>query len=527
MTCRPNRALLPALLLALAGCGGGGAAQADPDNWRAMLARGDGVGAETLMRRELAHGARKEALAPFLGEAAIEQGDFAAAEQWLGARRFAPDVAGHGFRMLGKLRMQQGDLAAAGQAFDHALASGLEQDPALWADIGRLRFRGGEQAQALAASNKALGFGANDPEALLFAAQLARDAHGNFAALPLLERALRSAPANPDLLGEYAATLGEVGRASDMLAAVRRLAVVAPGDRRVLWLQAVLAARAGQPDLARTLLQRGGDLDRQVPAAILLLALVDFDSGNPDSAAQGLDRLLRIQPDNDRVARLLARALALGGHHRELIARFDARADVPYFAQLVGRAYENLGERDKAAAYLDRARATGPMRLAMLPGSLDAQVAEARGAPDGASTVGLVRALLGDGKLAEARAKADAFVARFPGSADALSLAGDAALASGDAKAALARYRAAGAIRRPWPLTRRMVAALDRSGDGGGATALLARHLAGEPYNADAAAMLARRLGDAGDAVRARAVAMRARTLGRNDAVVTRLAAGR
>ena len=79
---------------------------------------------------------------------------------------------------------------------------------------------------------------------------------GAAAGLPWFERALATAPHHADLLYDYAATLGEVGRARDMLAILRRLHDAAPGDRRIYFLKAVLAARAGKIDLAGTLLQR-------------------------------------------------------------------------------------------------------------------------------------------------------------------------------------------------------------------------------------------------------------------------------
>ncbi|WP_162935775.1 tetratricopeptide repeat protein [Tsuneonella amylolytica] len=509
--------LLPALLI-LAACGGvgGGDREGHAGDWRAMLRAGDGVGAEVALRSELAAGGDRRRFAPYLGEAELLQGDTAAAVGWLAPADFAPDVAAHGYHMLGRLRMQQGDFPAAGRAFDRALGEKGDQ-PDLWVDIGRLRWRGGEQVQAIEASTRALELGPDDPAALLFRAQLVRDARGNAAALPLLQRGFQAAPRDPGLLGEYAATLGELGRNSEMLEVVRVLAEVNPLHPKVLWLQAVLAARAGDADLARSLLQRGGDLDREIPAAKLLLALIDMDNGNYESAAQGLDRLLRTQPDNTRIAMLLGRALMLGGNNRELVARFADRADAPYFAMLVGRAHEALGDRAKAARYLDRARTSGAMTLRVVPSGTAADGAAAGGRFDGATVVREVRASLTQGRSDDARRKAQAFLNRVPGSSDAAALAGDAAFEAGDARGALALYRQAASVRKLWTLTKRMAAAYDRSGRPAEATALIASHLEGEPLNADAAVVLARRLVDRGELARARTLAARARTLGRND----------
>ena len=57
-----------------------------------------------------------------------------------------------------------------------------------------MRYRGGEQAQAIEASKKAVALGSENPAALLLNAQLVRDAAGNAAALPLFARAFRLEP---------------------------------------------------------------------------------------------------------------------------------------------------------------------------------------------------------------------------------------------------------------------------------------------------------------------------------------------
>ncbi|ANY20566.1 tetratricopeptide repeat protein [Tsuneonella dongtanensis] len=518
MTSRPSFARILCLVLAgaLAGCGGEAAPGPGADDWRAMLAAGDGAGAEAALRRELDGGAAPAMLAPWLGEAELQQGNLPEAEFWLTGGEFAPEASAHGFHMLGRLRMKQGDLPAAGKAFDRALASDPD-DPELWVDIGRLRWLGGEQVQAREAAARALEQGPANPAALLFRAQLVRDSHGNVAALPLLERSLEVAANDPELLAEYAATLGEVGRARDMVAATRRLSTAAPGDRRVPYLQAILAARAGKDDLARSLLQRSGDIDRKLPAAMLLLALLDIENGNFASAAQGLDVLSRRQPDNPRVRHLLAKALALGGNHRELVARFGERATTPYLATLVGRSYEALGEREKAAPYLDTAASGGALRIAA--------IADRAGAGT-APVVGEVRRYLGNGNVNAARKKANALLAANPGSSDAVALAGDVALAAGDAREAVRLYGQAATVRRSWSLVQRMAVALDRSGRRDAATDLIAEHLAGEPANADAAAVLARRLKDRGDRSRATLLLRYAQTRGRNDPLFDRLLEG-
>jgi tetratricopeptide (TPR) repeat protein len=521
MISRPSLPLLLAVLLA--GCGSAAADAPDLSDWRAMLAARDGRAAEAALQRELEEGASPADLAPFLGEAKLLQGDIAGAERWLREGGFSHEVAAHGFHMLGRVRLRAGSLRAAGQAFDKALYVG-NRSPELWVDIGRLRWLGGEQAEAGDAAKRALEAGPDNPAALLFAAQLARESRGNAAALAIIERGLARAPADPDLLAERAATLGELGRAGDMLATIRTLAQAAPGDPRVYYLQAVLAARAGQAELARGLLERSGEARRGVPSATLLLAVIDLENGNFASAAQGLDVLARRQPDNQRVQHLLARALALGGRHRELVSRFGYRPTSPYLAMLVGRAYEELGDREKAARFLDVAEAAGALRIAPLLEEPAGTHASARGSAD--KVVAQVRNLISVSDEGGACRIAERNLASNPGSSDAAALAGDAALAGGDADAALRYYDRAAAIRRTWPLVRRMAAALDRIGQPEAATALVASHLEIEPANADAAAVLARRLFDRGDEARAALLIDYSRSKGRNDPLFARLLEG-
>jgi hypothetical protein len=62
--------------------------------------------------------------------------------------------------------------------------------------------------------------------------------------LPWFERGLALASDDSGLLGEYAARLGELGRAHAMLKITRHMLALDPGNPRALLLQAMLAGRA-------------------------------------------------------------------------------------------------------------------------------------------------------------------------------------------------------------------------------------------------------------------------------------------
>ncbi len=483
-----------ALMGGLAACDDGGVEAPPVDLARAQLAQGNGLAAEVLLRDALAQGASREDIAAYLGEAELQQGELAEAREWLGKDEFSQATRSHGFHMLGRLEMEEGNLPAAGQAFDRSLESEPD-DAELWVDIGRLRYRGGEQVQAVEASVKALELDPASPVALQFRAQLVRDSEGMLAAVPWFERALDQNPENVDLLLDYAAILGELGRATEMLAVIREVAKLDPTNRRIYYLQAVLAARAEKFQLAQSLLLRSSKDDREKPAAMLLSGIIDIENGNYASAAQTLERLAAMQPDNRRVRQVLARALSLGDKNSEIIYRYEKLARqpsaAPYLQTLVARAFEAQDERAKAAEFLDLAAKGRTGRLVVMSSGTTLDVAEARGPKTGLDALALVRARIVAGNNAGAVAAAEAFLDKFPGSADALSLAGDANLAARRYARATERYNNAGAIRTPWLLARKQVKALLAADRRSEAIAELARHFVGDPANVEAAGLLA------------------------------------
>jgi len=423
------------------------------DRARAALAISDGIAAEARLREALKAGNTADGVRALMGEALLAQGDLAHAREWLEGGGFAGSSATHGFRMLGRLELRERNLPAAGRAFDRALAT-APHNPRLWADIGRLRFAGGEQREAIEAADHALALAPQEPSALALRAILIRSQYGLTASLPWFEAALAKAPDDPALLGEYAATLGDMGRAGAMLEAVRRLHKVAPADPQVYYLQAVLAARAGRDQLGRRILYRNQQTMRNVPGAIMLAGVLELRAGNREVAVTQFDRLLRLQPDNVHARHLLARALAASGDAAGVIARFEGlaqRGDAsPYLLTIVARSFEELGQRDRAVSLLARAAQPsrgGPMALPVeVPiGVLAVRHADAPGRAD--TTVPLVRALLRDGRVGEALAAAAALRAANPGAPDAHLMLGDVALVAGRAPLALQAYQAAARIR--------------------------------------------------------------------------------
>lgn len=394
--------------------------------------------------------------------------------------------------------MGEGNLPEAGGLLDQAFA--LEpENPALWVEIARLRYRGGEHLPALEAAEKALELGPESALALYLRAQLVRDAHGLADALPWFEAAHAAAPDDTEILADLAATLGDLGRNQDMLVEVRKLAELDRSHPKVHYLQALLAARAGQPIFARALLERSAMLANEVPAAVLLDALIDLDQGNYDSAAEKLTALSARQPSNTRVIELLALALLRGGRDEEVIKRFAGRAGSldtsPYLLELLGRAHERMGDREAAAPYLQRAQDGRQRALFVLGTTADARAVLP-------APTKQLRTMIANDDLRGAARLANSLQRQFPASADVHALVGDVGLAVNDPQQALELYQNAAQIRRPWPLTKRIIVGYRMAGNDDAADTLLVRHLAGEPNNAEAILMLARRSAEAQDWLR-------------------------
>ena len=274
-----------------------------------------------------------------------------------------------------------------------------------------------------------------------------------------------------------------------MLRVARKMVQIDPRQPRAYFLQAVLAARAGLNDLARRLLEKTNGAYDDAPAGQLLAGILELRSDNAALAVDEFDDLARRQPENASAALLLGRALLADGDANEVVARFRAMADrqdaSPYLLALVGRAYEQMGQRAEAARYLDRAQGGSQAGLAVLPA--DEVIVQGAGA-----AVQQVRTLLAQGQGEQARAMAAQLREQYPDSIDVESLAGDVALMTGDAGQALLLYRRVAEVRRDFALVQRMVAAEQRLGRDGEATALLTDYLRQNPRSFEAAAMLGR-----------------------------------
>ncbi|HJS11198.1 tetratricopeptide repeat protein, partial [Sphingopyxis sp.] len=300
------------------------------------------------------------------------------------------------------------------------------------------------------------------------------------ASLGWYEKALAADPDNEDALIEQAATLGDLGRYRDMLTALRHAATIVPRDPRLFYLQAVLAARAGNYRLARSLLQRTrGELDAQ-PSFMLLSAIVELELGGEAVAATWADRLLAEQPENFTARRILAAAEWADGDADaalEALLPLVRRPDADSWSLiLASRSAAELGRRIESADYLGRAAALAPGEA--VPFAADNDYGLLTMAADAeplnpAYAIPAISADLSSGNGARAIARATRLRDANRGVADAHILLGDAALAGGRTDLAVQAYRAARDLDASERTTLRLANALFRAGDAAGSGAAI------------------------------------------------------
>lgn len=483
------------------------------------IARGDGIAAEIAGKRALDEGVERSAVAALIGEGELLQEDFRDARHWLGSGEFDDGNWTRGFHALARLEMAEGNYEGAALAFDRVIER-EEGGPHLWVDIGRMRYSAGLHHSALDAALQAVSRDPKNARALEFRAQLVRDSDGLATALPWLERALDVAPDDMGILAEYAATLGDMGRAKDMLTVARRMVQINPRDARPYYFQAVLAARAGEDALARRLMWRtNGEFDER-PSGLLLNGILEMRSGNAALAVENFDRLTRMQPYNRSARLMLGRALLANGEANELVARLSelaSRSDASaYLLTLLGRAHEQMGRRDLAAPFLDRAVNPDFKGVAAIPPKADfrSYSRSYTGNAFSGDRVTRLRALLAEGRMGEAQEQARAFNREHPQSVDVQVLAGDVELLAGNTTGAFFAYQQAARIRRQWPLTQRMVTALRLMDRADQAELILVQFLRKNPRSPHAAAMLGLARARAGDDAQAAVLLAHAAEIG-------------
>ncbi|WP_375404568.1 tetratricopeptide repeat protein [uncultured Sphingomonas sp.] len=470
---------------------------------RVYLRLGEGSPALAELTRANELGVPAAELYHLVGEARLLAGDPDGA--LADAARAGPAYAADATRVRARAHAAKGRRGEA-LAMLQELVRAAPNDARAWGDLGRIRFSGGEVGAADIAASRAATLAPGDPEALTLKAELVHTRYGPVASLPWFAAALaRDAYHYPALIG-YAATSGEVGRYRDMLAHTRRALLARPGDAQALYLQAVLAARAGAPVLARTMLSRAGGGVDAIPGAMLLWGALDHREGQAEQAIEHWRALVHVQPLNLRARALLGSALLRSGDPggaAEVLRPIAERADAdPYALTLAARAFERMGDRAAAARLLDRAMLgrQGVAAAFASDATPAALAAAAKGAPsDPTYAVGLIRGLADTGHADEALIAAQALVRATPGAPAALVALGDVDAVRGNWPEAAEMYRRAADLRFDEPVMLRLVDALGRAGRARDAAGALSLYLAQNPQANVARRLLGRWQMAAGD----------------------------
>ena len=454
---------------------------------QAHLELGEGLAAEAALDRARQAGVAPARLPVLLAHARVLQGQpesaLAAVDQ------AGPRDAAYGARVRALALAAQGKSDEAQALLEQRVAAD-PRDARAWTALGRLRLAAGEMGGAADAAATAARLAPGEPAALTLQGEAVRARFGPVAALPWFDAALaRDAYHYPALI-EQAATLGEIGRNVDALAATRAALRARPGSAPALYIQAVIAARAGQPELARRVLAAaGGGLDA-VPGALLLGGALDAATGRHEEAVTRWRRLVAIQPMNVTARRLLASGLLRSGDPRgslDVLRPLALRGDADAYAlTLSARAWEALGERGMAAALLDRvsAGARGGAGLFATDEALPALVAGKATAPgDPTYALGLIRGLMTAGDRAGALQQARALAAAAPRDPAALVALGDTLAAAGRAEEGAVAFARAADLQFDEPSALRLIDALGRAGKPGDAAATLALYLGQNPQS--------------------------------------------
>jgi predicted Zn-dependent protease len=224
-------------------------------------------------------------------------------------------------------------------------------------DDARARLEANDFAGAIDLSGRAIALAPTNPDVLLLAANLVRDRFGLTAALPWYDRVLQIKPDDIPALIDKAATLGDAGQSIACLAVTRQILALDPGQPMALYLQSVLAARAGKWEVARALLYRtDGALD-DLAAVTLLRGAIALQTGATESAIATLSPLVETQPGNRHARRLLGLALWRSNDDQGALDTLQPIADDgdAWVLTVMARAAEAIGDRAWAVNLLDRA----------------------------------------------------------------------------------------------------------------------------------------------------------------------------
>ncbi len=373
--------------------------------------------------------------------------------------------------ILARVYIDQGRLGDAATHLNTALTT-YPHDRRLWTELARLRQLFGDGGGAIQAIDRAIKEGPNDVRALVLRGRIARNQYGMAAGLPWFQRALQLALDDIQALEEYGITLGDMGAYREMLKITRQINALDGRNGRAYYMQAVIAARAGDCLLSQRILDMAGSAINASPGAMLVRGVCDYRTGNYESAVGVFERLLSAQPNNVTVRRLLALTLYRSGdmqgaleHIQPLAPRADAGS---YSLMIIGRVLEGLDRPQDASEAFDAAAQPVFRQMRVLDDGLsDISAADgARRNPKNAYyVIPYIRSLMRQGNLNAALNSAQQLRSANPGVANAHMIEGDVEVERGNMPAAVNAYRRTAQISFTDPVMLRLSDAYKRQGN--------------------------------------------------------------
>ncbi|HVS64564.1 MAG TPA: tetratricopeptide repeat protein [Thermoanaerobaculia bacterium] len=245
------------------------------------------------------------------------------------------------------------------------LARENPQDPEPRARVGQILLTLGRAAEALSVLDEALALSDDDPHLHtnrgLALAQLGRPEE----ALAAFDAALRLRRDDPQTWGNRGAALIAAGEADRARESFERALELAEEDEPAWLVNLALAQdRTGDPELARTTLERAVALDPfHAPGHVALAGLL-VRSGELDAASRHLDEAARLRPGSVDLERNRATLAVAAGDLLRALEHLDRALALaprdPAALYLRGLTRAQLGELEAARADLERAAEYAP-----------------------------------------------------------------------------------------------------------------------------------------------------------------------
>jgi cellulose synthase operon protein C len=457
----------------------------------------DGTTARIALEKAVEQGVDQLQVQHLLGHALYLEGDMERAEQMLDSEDIPRKYRAYALRLLGKTLLAQNNIEDSRAAFDEAIKLDGKNSQ-LWTEIGRFRLTLADQQGAIDAADYAVKLNNRDIRALELRAGLVRSQYGLAAALPWYQSALTIYPDDVPVLQEYAATLGELGRASDMLQILRKIISLNAKNGHAFYMQSVIAARAGEYALAQRILALAGNAINETPGAMLVSAICEYELGNHNRAADILERLVALQPGNFAARKLLARAKQSAGENFDALDAIKPLVDRgqadSYSAMIAARAFEATGERSKAIGGLTEAAYPVVRKsVPIAPSSTLRIAAEAalKNPGNARYAVPYIRALMLEGLPEQALVIARQLQAKSLGVPEAHLLVGDILAVRGQYGAAAIEYERARRINFSEGVMLRQVDAFRRSNQAAKARDILTEYTMLNPNSLSAQRLIA------------------------------------